>query len=277
MLSYTRIEIRARLGAILVWGLGILSYLALVLLLYPSLQEQLARLDLSNIAIYQAFGDLSQMDTFPGYYKGYVLSFLPILVAIYSVINGAATLVGEEEQGTLEMFVTQPLARRHIVLGKAIALAIAPCLILLINFAGLYVCVLYVNTQVNATLTTAQLFQSTLAAWPLTFLFAMFGLWAGAYLPRRSAALGLGLTALLGSWLINNLAQSNTALKDISRFLPFKYYPTSILDNGVNPNDLLIVAGAGLVFLALAILSFQRRNITVGAWPWQRARPAPDA
>ncbi len=26
------------------------------------------------------------------------------------------------------------------------------------------------------------------------------------------------------------------------------------------------------VFLALALVGFQRRNVTVGAWPWQRAR-----
>lgn len=36
-------------------------------------------------------------------------------------------------------------------------------------------------------------------------------------------------------------------------------------------SDVLILVGAAVVFFILALVSFQRRNVTVGAWPWQRA------
>jgi hypothetical protein len=34
----------------------------------------------------------------------------------------------------------------------------------------------------------------------------------------------------------------------------------------------LILLAAGAASLILALVFFQLRNVTVGAWPWQRAR-----
>ena len=41
---------------------------------------------------------------------------------------------------------------------------------------------------------------------------------------------------------------------------------------GVKASDVMVLLGAAAIFYVLALLSFQRRNVTVGAWPWQRAR-----
>jgi hypothetical protein len=35
---------------------------------------------------------------------------------------------------------------------------------------------------------------------------------------------------------------------------------------------MLVLLGIGLVAFALALIFFQRRKLTVGAWPWQRAK-----
>ena len=36
--------------------------------------------------------------------------------------------------------------------------------------------------------------------------------------------------------------------------------------------DVIILLGIGLVFYLLAVVFFQRRKLTVGAWPWQSGR-----
>jgi hypothetical protein len=41
---------------------------------------------------------------------------------------------------------------------------------------------------------------------------------------------------------------------------------------GQQPGDALVLLIIGLVAFALAVFFFQRRNLTVGAWPWQRVR-----
>jgi hypothetical protein len=42
--------------------------------------------------------------------------------------------------------------------------------------------------------------------------------------------------------------------------------------DGAQAGDILLLLGVTVVFFALALVGFQRRNVTVGAWPWQRAR-----
>ena len=41
---------------------------------------------------------------------------------------------------------------------------------------------------------------------------------------------------------------------------------------GVPADDVAILLGATVTVLGLALLSFRRRDVTVGAWPWHRAQ-----
>jgi hypothetical protein len=44
------------------------------------------------------------------------------------------------------------------------------------------------------------------------------------------------------------------------------------LTEGQQTSDMLVLVVVGLVAFALALVFFQRRDITVGAWPWQRGK-----
>jgi ABC-2 type transport system permease protein len=67
------------------------------------------------------------------------------------------------------------------------------------------------------------------------------------------------------------LVESLDPIKPLSLFTYFDSSET-VFSEGVQASDVLILLGVAAVFFALALLSFQRRNVTVGAWPWQRAR-----
>jgi ABC-2 type transport system permease protein len=104
-------------------------------------------------------------------------------------------------------------------------------------------------------------------------VFAMLSLFLAAYLPNRRIAATVAMIILIVSYFGNNLANLVDALKNVQFLFPYDYFNgQEILSGGIVTKDLLILLGATGVFLALAILSFQRRNVTVGAWPWQRAR-----
>ena len=47
-----------------------------------------------------------------------------------------------------------------------------------------------------------------------------------------------------------------------------------MLTGDVAWREIGILLAIGLGFVLLAVLSFRRRNLTVGAWPWQRPRMA---
>ena len=262
----------ARVTAVIGWGVGIGAYLAMIVAMSPDLAPQFANLDLSAIPIYKAFGITENFLSIANLVAIYV-SFLGLTIAIYAVLTGASALVGEEEDGTLEITLSLPMPRWQIVLTKAIAIAISLLVVLLIAFLGYLTVFSGVEADLNGDITLSELFQSTIESWPLAFLFAMFTMFMGAYLPRRAHALTMGLTLLIGGYLFNNLAEQAGPLKDFRLYLPFYYNVGGrVLTDGLDWGKMATLTIAGLVFLFLAVLSFQRRDVTVGQWPWARLR-----
>jgi ABC-type transport system involved in multi-copper enzyme maturation permease subunit len=125
---------------------------------------------------------------------------------------------------------------------------------------------------VEVNITARQLFVAVINAWPLTLLVGMIGLFLGAWLPTRRAA-SISLTVFyLVSYFTENFASHVTSLAVLRPFSVFSYFDTStrVFREGVQAKDVLILLGMAAAFFALALFSFQRRNVTVSAWPWQR-------
>lgn len=272
MLNLLWVELDKRRVSIVAWGVGIGAYLAMILAISPELAPEFANLDLSSIPIYQAFGmseDFS-FGSIPDLIAVYV-SFIGVTIGIYAVLLGTGSLAGEEEDGTLEIALSLPVPRWQIVLSKAIAISVALFLALLIAYLGYVAVFPSIAAELDGEVSLGDLFISTLESWPLAFFFAMFSLFLGAYLPRRAHALSVGFALLIGGYLFNNLAEQAGPLKDLREFLPFYYnLGGKVLTQGLDWGNMAILTGAGLLFLVLALLSFQRRNVTVGQWPWAK-------
>lgn len=263
-------ELKKRGTAVIGWGVGIGAYLAMIMAMAPDLAPQFANLDISAIPIYKAFGITEDFLSIASLVSIYV-SMLGLTIAIYAVITGASALAGEEEDGTLETLLALPLARWQIVLAKMLAIVVALLAVLLIGYLGYLAVYPSVQADLEGEITLAELFWSTLEAWPLAMMFAMFSLLMGAYLPRRSHALAAGLALLIGGYLFNNLAEQAGPLQDLRPLLPFYYnLGGKVLTEGVDWGKVGVLVGAAVVFAVLALLSFQRRDVTVGAWPWAR-------
>ena len=54
----------------------------------------------------------------------------------------------------------------------------------------------------------------------------------------------------------------------------FHYFDSTaaVFSKGVQARDVWILVGVAALFFVLALVSFERRDITVGQWPWERAR-----
>ena len=119
-----------------------------------------------------------------------------------------------------------------------------------------------------------QLVIAIINGWPLILVFIMLGLFLGAFLPnRKSAAVALSLI-FLASYLSESLANHVGSLAPLKPYSPFSYFDSSsdVFKTGVQATDVLTLLGTATMFFALTLFSFQRRNLFVGAWPWQRAK-----
>jgi hypothetical protein len=74
------------------------------------------------------------------------------------------------------------------------------------------------------------------------------------------------------SYFTENFASLVESLSPLEPFSISTYFDTSanVFREGVQAKDVLILLAAALVFYVRGLFSFRRRNVTVGAWPWQR-------
>jgi ABC-2 type transport system permease protein len=263
-------ELKFRRNAIIGWGLGLCFFPLVYIAIYPSIAEEMA--GLADLEIYRAMG--MNLGTFPDWVGSILVIFMPLIAAIYGIINGTGTLAGEEEDGRLEMLVTLPLHRWQIVAAKALALVVSSIVIFLVVASVSAVVFLSIESQIDTDLTAANLFTAVISAWPLVFAVSMISMFLAAFAPSRRIAGTIAAALLAVSYFGNNLAGSTAVLEAIEPLFLFTYLDAGAqaVAEGQALGDTLVLMGVGLVSFALSIFFFQRRNLTVGAWPWQRAQ-----
>jgi len=264
-------ELRFRRSGIIGWGIGLCFFPVIYVGLYPSFADQMASFqEILDLPIYQAMG--ITMASFEGYMASTVLNLVPIILCIYAVMNGTGTLAGEEDDGRLELIVSLPIPRWQIVAVKAVALGIALFIILAIVSGGAALTMETIRSQVETMVTPLDLFISLLASWPLAMAVGMISLFLGTFSPNRRTASTIATVVVLASYLGSNLSGMISSLEKIENLFLFHYYDATAqaLEVGQETGDMITLLLISLAAFGLAVLFFQRRNITVGAWPWQR-------
>jgi ABC-2 type transport system permease protein len=270
MISLLRHEFQSRVSAIIGWGIGLTLFGSMYISIFPEVEDEMA--GLADLSIYQAMG--IQMGTFEDFIASTIVLFLPILLGIYGIITSTASLAGEEDDGTLELVLAMPLFRWQIVAVKAIAMALAAFLILLISGAGNGLVLNMVKGSVDVEVTFVQLLTAVLNAWPISVAFMMMGMFLGAYLPTRRVAALATTVIFVASYFGENLVSMVASLDFVKPYSLFTYFDstTKVFEEGIDAGDFWFLVAVAVAFFGLAQLSFHRRNVTVGAWPWQRSR-----
>jgi ABC-2 type transport system permease protein len=263
-------EILFRRNGIIGWGLGLCFFPLVYVGIYPSMADEVQ--SLADLEIYRAMG--VSLGTLEDWIASTMILFVPILASVYALINGTGTLAGEEEDGRLEILITLPLKRWQIVTVKAIALSVALSVILLIvSIVGALVFIA-IEGQVEARISAIDMVTGLLATWPLTFAFAMISMFLATFCSRRRVAALIAAALLVSSYFGSNLSGMVSSLEPLKPLFLHTYLDAtgrSVLQ-GQQLGDVLVLIAVGLVAFALALVFFQRRDVTVGAWPWQRGK-----
>ena len=275
MLRLLQQEMRSRRGAIIGWGLGLSFFPVVYLSLYPTVAEEMSSFQsLMELPIYQAMG--MTLASFEGFVASTVTNLVPVLLCIYAVMAGVGTLAGEEENGRLELIAALPIPRWQIVTVKAIAIGLALFLILLIVGTASALTFMAIESQVETAVTPLSLLFNLLAAWPVAMAVGMISLFLGAFCPtRRVAAVIAGVIVATG-YFGSNLAGMISSLEKARKLFLFTYYEATAdaLVSGQQPGNMLVLLVVALIAYGSAVYFFRRRNLTVGEWPWHKAKPA---
>lgn len=262
-------------GQIIGWGLAlavlgfmIASLFNTVVHMRDQLQQLIGTLPPAALAF---VGSLDRMFSPSGYLDARYFGLLPLILGILAVVIGSGLIASDEENGTLDLILAQPIRRIDLFIGRWLAFSAALIGILLIAWLGLVLAIIFASINLNGL-------QVAIAFIPLFAVLIWFGSFAlllSLILPSRRAAASLSGLALVASYFITTLAKVSSDLSALAQYSPLNYYQGGDALNGLNVGWLIGLLFVALIFTAIALWLFQRRDIRVfgeGSWGWNSSR-----
>ncbi|MEX1357492.1 MAG: ABC transporter permease subunit, partial [Gaiellaceae bacterium] len=232
------------------WSLGLLSLTGLMVAVYPTVRDnpELNRLVESYpeaLKAFIAFGGNVDYVSGAGYLGSELFSFMvPLLLAIAAIGAGARAIAGEEEQGTLDLLLANPVSRGRLVAEKLAAVAAEVVLLALVLWLALLAGVAAVGMDVSAW----HLAAATASAALLALGFGAIALLVGAATGRRGLATGVTAAGAVAAYVVSSLAALVGFLEPLRVASPYYHYAASDpLRSG------LALGHAGFLVLLLAV------------------------
>jgi ABC-2 type transport system permease protein len=248
--------------ALVGWGLGLLGTVAMVVAMYPTVRTGSYQRSVQEApeALLRAFGMDRGIDIVSGagYLGGYLFGFmLPMLLLVFAIGAGAGAVAGEEDRGTLELLVANPVSRSRVLAEKFGAFVVMAVLLGLVVLAGVLAGGPLVGLEVGVAGLAAAVASQTL----LAILFGGLAMAVGAATGSRGLAVGVGAAAAVGAYLVHSLAPLADALAWLQRLSPIWWATgNDPLQHGPGVGLLVLLAVLGAV-LAMGGTLFARRDL----------------
>lgn len=186
--------------------------------------------------------------------------FVPLAFILFGASFGSDAIAGEEDRGTLDLLLSNPVSRGRIVLEKFVALVTYTFLlgaILEVELVG-------ASVATNTTISLFRLTDVTLSVILLSLVFGSMALALGCIGLGPGMSTGVAMSLGVASYFVNALATTFVNLQPYRKYSPFFYYiQADPLMNGLNVGDATVLLALIVVILSIALLAFRRRDISV--------------
>lgn len=250
--------------SLLYWGIGLIAMAVIMSALFPSIAG-MPSIDQYIQEIPEGMkgflGGITDYSTPVGYFGAELYSFMiPLLFLIFGIGFGAGAIAGEEEKGTLDFLLANPVPRWAAVVAKFGAMAAGMLFLAFIFWAGMAICVLVIGIDINLI----KVAEATFNAMLLALVFASLALLLGCLTGNRGMSLGIsgGLGVL--TYFLNALGGMVDKLNEFRFLSPFYHYmEPNTLKNGFDTAHLLVLVALVLLFFIASIPAFTRRDLAV--------------
>ena len=247
------------------WVLGVVALCIFVVAYYPSVTRTPALTEFFEEApewIKAFVGESIEDYTSPaGYLHGELFYMMaPILFLIFAVSRGSAAIAGEEQDGTLDLLLANPIPRWRVVLEKAASMLVASLALGTVFWLALAAAAAAVDMDIGY----GGLASAALSCALLGMVFGALALALGCLTGRRGAAIGIATAVAVFAFFLNSLAHVVKGLEGWQKLSPFYYYiEAEPLKNGLNGVHALVLVGATLFLTGLSTIFFSRRDVLV--------------
>ena len=216
--------------------------------------------------ILQKMGDLGKLvgvagnaNTLAGFLHIELFSMIlpALMVALVAGVASGFT-AGEESRGTIDILLSYPVSRRRMVLEKVLAVTLAAIV------AAFAVWVLgLAGAAASATpLSASDLAAALVMLVLLGLAFGAIALSVAAATGNRAASIGIAVGLMVAMYLVDAVANIVDGLGVIRPLSLFRYYMgNDPLRNGLSLADAGVLAAVAAVFLVIALVAFDRRDL----------------
>lgn len=246
------------------WSFGVVLYDLLLAFFYPSMADMgdaiIDYIKAFPQGMVAFFENIYAIATPMGYLDVYFFSYMHLIIGILAIGTGAGLLAGDEERGTLDLVMAQPVSRSELFWGRWTALLAAFVIILAVGWLSWAL----PSGSIGLDLTWTQLLLPFLPLLAVLMLFASLALLLSMILPAARIAGMVTGALLVGNYLLMGLANLNEKLRPVMEYTPLHYYQGGTAVEGLEVCWLLGLLAGTLLVTASAWLLFLRRDIRVG-------------
>lgn len=236
-------------GAISLWLLmGVAVYRDIDLDIYRNLPEYIRALmgipegaSVASLAVGVIFGFAGAM-----------------ILASLALSMGAASIAGEERDGTLGLLLGNPKTRRYVLLSKLAGMVTVIVVGSLILYGAVLTIPEMLGVDVGGLHVEAMMLHLIVNALFYGFLAALIGAWTG----QRSRASGVTVGVMLLGYFASGLLPLISGVSSLAKLFPWYYFDSSSPDiNGVAWGHIAVLGGLGIVFVVAAVFLLDRRDL----------------
>lgn len=262
--SLVRKTVRDWNRAVIGWTVGLTAFATIYLGFWASMRNNpdLLKLKAESLpkALSTAFG-VTDLTTGVGYLQGSVYGLLgPLLLSMAAIILGARAVAGPEDGHVMDLYLANPISRPRFVAQRAAAFLGAVTVFGLV----LWIVPLVLSQALDMGVGVGHVTAASTGLFLLGVFYGTLALAVGALTGRRATALGVAGAAAVAGYVLRGLTESVDWMRPWRWFSPFHYYLGSDpLHNGFNVGYLAVLLVSAAVFVTLAVVTFDRRDIRV--------------
>lgn len=185
---------------------------------------------------------------------------LPIILAVVGLTFGAGAIGKEEDDGTLDVLLANPISRHSIIIQKIAAIKVT--LLIICGFTWLAIALgkLLFEFEVNLI----NVGYATLAVYLLAMIYAMAAFATQAITGKRNLGIAIGSGLLAFTYVADVVSKLVSRFENLKYISPFYYYDFSnvLFGNGTIEN-FIILAVVSVGLYAVAHFAFLQRDTSV--------------
>ena len=246
------------------WSAGLGLFAAMMIAFFPSIRGNddfnvMLESYPENLKTLFGLSELTDITSAVGFFNAEIFGFMaPLLFVIHGVVLGSGAIAGEEGRGSLEILLSEPIARGKLVVQKAAAMIANAISLGLVLWIVLVIGTLIIDIDLRVLHLAAITFSTVL----LGVTFGALAFAAGCFTGSRGTSVAIVAAVAVGTYLLNAASGIVSYMEAAKWLSPFFYYnAANPLANGLNPAHAAALLATIAILLVAGYFGFARRGL----------------